>query len=274
MKNLELVIDEKALEKIHAYARLVCEEKRSSKECYGFLLVPKEKNDGVVYDAALACNQLVTSVSGTVLPHNVKKTKREYNVLGYKAIGCWQSHGHGGVFHSGIDDNNLDNLILEAATNCLLGKERQEHIAFYPNQVYLYRKEGEDIILNFSSDYSYVGESVKKELESYPIIGFMLKRDSVDITIETNSTKVRLNSASEPLKGIVYSLVTNSKGDDYVEAGIVEWNPDNTIKKIYKEKGLEIKPVKVRNSEFSEAELRKEIREKVKNNSLLERLRL
>lgn len=288
MENLEFEINKKALEKIHQYAKIVCDEAKGSRECYGFLLAPKEKNDGIIYDAILACNQYVTATHGEVDLADVKETKKEYDQKGYKAIGCWQSHGEGEVFHSSTDNSNLENLIIEAGANCLIGEKIEEYTKHSQNnKICLCLREGNEIEIDLEKGYTYSGRSKHRANElSEPersTIKFTFEKGRVYINIENASESINLTTnpeflirgkrqKQEDLKSIVYSLVVNTRKENYAEAGIVEWN-NSAIKKVRKVKDLKIKEVEVHDAVFFEDELRREVRGKVKKANFLRKIR-
>lgn len=278
----ELVINEDALRKVHTYAKLSCQEFGMGIECGGFLLAPKDKNDGVVYDADLIFNQKVTPTLVKAEPSDTYKTKEEYDTLNYKAIGCWHSHHNIGAWHSWIDNADLERFTLEIGTNLVIAENpRQDSLVDSQNTIHINKKTGKDFIVHLDGEYSYRVNS-KPQQNNTTNIDFVLNpipnEDFYKISIENTLSIVNIKAkhpfsiekiiiGAEKEKSVVYSLVVDSYGKEYVEAGVLEWKGceiKDLKKELNRKKGLKIRKVNVCKLDFTEESLREEIRRKIR----------
>lgn len=270
----ELVINRDALRKAQAYARLVCEEFGEHEECGGYLLAPRDKNDGVVYDCTLIHNQKVSAVRVKAEPGDSVKTKKEYNAQDYKTIGSWHSHHIMGAGHSSIDDRDLERMILEAGTNCMFVENpRQEYLRISSEEIYLAREKGSDIAISLgnSTDYQI---KIKQNPDNLFHLDISSGGDVFELVGENPFCRISIKSPnpinirgvgipSEVRKSVVYSAVVDSFGEVYAEAAIIDWN-GYEIGKIRNKKNIRVKVADVRRLNFFDGDLRNEIKEKVK----------
>ncbi len=276
VKEVEnLTITRNTLEKIKAYAKIVCE--KGEIECYGFLLNPKSERSHIVYNAMLACDQLVSGASAAIDPQGAFKSKAEIENMGYDAIGCWHSHHGMGAWHSGTDDRNLEKLVHSLAGNreiILLGNDpiRDE---LERNRFFI-RQGG--IEVEVRSQHPFSGYVVDRRIEK-PKFSYMFGTDGkfyLNIGGKTISfplgdhTLAFKKTEPEKLKslGYAYSLVVSHK-DVYAEVAIKE------ICSVCEKSHIDKKQTKINVREiendirFTEDELREEIKQKVKRPGLL-----
>lgn len=226
-------ITKNAAEKIRAYGVTA-----GRTELYGFLVSPVASRDGVIYDALLAKNQEVTGASGHLSGLAAVESKAEIENLGMKAMGFWHSHGSFGVFHSGIDNRNIGNLLMSFIGNTEekeYSGQRQGFVPDYKNRQIVYRQKG--LEFRFSLEDWFSGLDMKPVGEDYfnlagepdmqPLVviardkmgklRLILKDDGGRImaseprTFETSAVK----GENVKTKGVAYSIVTNAKGEFY-----------------------------------------------------------
>jgi hypothetical protein len=281
LKNIEeverLTITKKALEKIKAYSRIVCE--KGNTECYGFLLNPKSERNHIAYNALLACDQVVSGVAADITPIGAFKSKAEIENLGYDAIGCWHSHHGMGAWHSGTDDNNLDKLIHSLAGNreiLLVGNDPVKNEL--ERNRFLIREGG--IEVEVRSPRPFTGYVVDRRTE-IPKFHYMHTLDNkfyLNVEGKTISFPLADHTLAfkkvEPQKlktlGYTYSLVVSGK-EIYAEVALKEictvCERSHITKKQTK---IEIKEIE-NDIKFTEDELREEIKQKVRRQGLLSR---
>lgn len=228
-------ITKNTFEKIKGYAKICGVD-----ECYGFLLTPKDKNDGIVYNAILAANQRVSGASAGITGEAAAHAKAEIKNLGYKAVGFWHSHGHGNPFHSGTDNHNMEHLMLAFATN-VEEKYRTEAKEGYDieGSDIVFRRKGQELRLSFGNgDFCFDVKPIGKDYFQ-PI-----KEDNSEpLLIVTKKLNLIINDENKRLMtknpcniqfgknegksiqniGVAYSIVVNSSGKHYAEIGVSKW---------------------------------------------------
>lgn len=274
IKN-NLVITRKTLEKIRDYSRFVCEKRNI--ECYGFLLNPKDKKDHIVYNAILACDQIVSGVSAEIAAEGAFKSKAEIENLGYDAIGCWHSHHEIGAWHSSIDDSNLEKLVsLIAGNRELILEEREPLKRNFERNKLLIRENGTEIEIKSPTPIS---EYLTERKIINPEINYMHTKDNrffLNINGKTISLALGEHELSfkhpkpEKLRsvGYAYSLVVSMK-KVYAEIALKD------ICSVCEHSHIEKKPVRVEiispdsDISFTEEELKEEIKKKVRKPKIL-----
>ncbi|MDD5192122.1 MAG: Mov34/MPN/PAD-1 family protein [Candidatus Nanoarchaeia archaeon] len=271
----KLVITKNTLNKIKAYSKIVCE--KGDIECYGFLLNPKSENNHIIYNAILACDQMVSGVEASIGPEGAFKSKAEIENLGYDAIGCWHSHHGMGAWHSGTDDRNLEKLVHSIAGNreiILIGNDPVKN-EFERNR-FLIREGG--VELEIKSTKPFNTYTVERKIIN-PKINYMHTKDNkFYFNIGGKTIFMPLGEhtltfkETEPQKlkslGYAYSLVA-SEGKFYAEVALKE------ICTVCEKSHITKKPIKLEIIEteddikFSEEGIREEIRQKVKKPGLL-----
>lgn len=268
-----LWITKNTLNKIKAYSKIICE--KGDIECYGFLLNPKAENNHLVYNAILACDQVVSGVEAVIGPEGAFKSKAEIENLGYDAIGCWHSHHVMGAWHSGTDNRNLEKLVSSIAGNreiILIGSDSVKN-EFERNR-FLIREEG--IELEIKSIHPFSTYTVERKVIN-PEVNYMHTKDNkFYLNIGGRTIFMPLGEhtltfkKTEPQKlkslGYAYSLVA-SDGTFYAEVALKE------ICSVCEKSQITKKPIRLETIEtekdikFSEDELREEIRQKVRKQS-------
>src|SRR3989344_9669404 len=120
-------ITEYAFEKAYTYARLAVQKARSTIECGGYLIAPRDAQDRTATDSFLARNQDVSGGLFTIKAEDVIKAGREINEMGYRALGWWHSHGNLRTFFSATDDNGQRTVLNEiGAFNYVIQNEEKE----------------------------------------------------------------------------------------------------------------------------------------------------
>lgn len=214
-----------AFEKIKAYARLM-----DGCECYGFLMSPLEKNDGIVYDAILASDQEVSSSHAKISGAAALNMKEEMNDIGYKPIGFWHSHANFSAFHSGTDDKNLESLLSSFVVNTQetdLIEDRTRIGYFVDDSSIIVRQNGKEYVLKTeNNDLSF---RVEKQNKPYSELVFGMTKDS-EFFLNTGKQTILLKQpanveirecreSAKTITGIGYSLVVNNKGERFAEIG-------------------------------------------------------
>ncbi len=239
-KNTEnftsIPITNRALDKIKAYARLA-----KSSEVYGFPIAPIDSVEGIIQDAFLAVNQTASGGSASITPVAAAESKAYLENLGYKALGFWHSHGNYSVFHSGIDDGNLDTLLGSFAGNNeeRLSKPRKscsyvDHEAgkiIYSNNLF-------EITLTLErGDTSYESrmlgaEFLKLTNGSANIVAALtddfklMIRDGSNVIIAQRPAHIEIRkprSDEARIVGAAYSVVVNRKDDIFAKMAVSKW---------------------------------------------------
>lgn len=231
----EIPINNGALEKLKWYARI-----SGSQECYGFLLTPKDKFDGAIYNAILAPNQRVSGASAGITGEAAAYAKAEIKNLGYKAIGFWHSHGKGNPYHSPTDDENMKHLLLSLASNVeeKYFADRKEGLDIEGSDL-VFRRGNLELKVSladedFSCDIKPIRESYFQTIEecnSKPLI--LITEDQTLIINDKRLRVMAKNPYSVQLKqnngrtlgniGVAYSIVFNRYGKHYEQIGISRW---------------------------------------------------
>ena len=238
----EIPITQGAFEKIKAYAKL-----SGFNECYGFLLTPEKKFDGVIYNAILAPNQRVSAASAKITGESAAYAKAEIKNLGYKPIGFWHSHGGGNPFHSGTDDGNMKNLLLSFASNVeeKYFADRKEGYDVEGNNL-IFRRENLEVKLSLlDGDFSFDVKPIKEdyfqtitECDSQPQLvitqnQMVIINDNGKRLMVKNPCNIQINqNVGKTLKnlGVAYSIVVNKTGRHYEQIGVSRWC--NTCEKL------------------------------------------
>lgn len=251
-------ITEKTLEKVFCYANETCKVNRSSLECYGYLISPIKKNDGVVYDAFLPANQLAETGKDTLNPRDVINASREIRNNGYKIMGCWQSHGHGRVFHSRDDIQNLENLLLSVSLNSNF-PTYSDSLRIYGDNLRIRDKEGETAIV-LPDFFGNIDENKKF------LINLTNENVSFYIKPGNNDSEYNIGIKTKTI-GYAYSIVVNTQGDINSKIGVLETcNCCKTNKRELKD--AEIRKIRINNDiSFSEDAIRDEVKRKIIVNS-------
>lgn len=272
----KIPINKSSMAKIKAYAQMA-----KNTELYGFLLAPKESNDGIVRDILLARGQNVSGAGGHLGGAAVGQSKTEIENLGCKAIGFWHSHANFGVFHSPTDNKNMETLYLTLAAN-----NQEKKILEHKNIRYIdheagkliYRIEGVEIALGLEkseelSEKRYLAKEHLILADGTELIAGITKdmrlfiRD-LSVVIENgnlDSIEVRRYPGRQiQMVGAAYSIVTNNRGEEYGEIAVSNW-----CGVCQKEESKTYKDVKIDRVEdgisdiFSESQLAADIKERV-----------
>jgi hypothetical protein len=285
MFNLEKITDNfknipitrTSLEKIKAYARIA----RGS-ELYGFLLSPLDLNDGIVRKVILAQDQVVSGSSASLDPLAAANTKSEIETLGYKAIGFWHSHGRHNVFHSGIDDENMDNHYMTLALNneekIATPRKNSRYINFSDGKI-VYEVNGLEFSITLenpqktnelgflSGDYIRLSEEIDIAACLTRDFRLLLKEENVLFNLG-NIQKLEIKKLAEQNSqtlGVAYSIVVNDNGQQYGEMTANRWcsSCEKQERRTYKD--TDIKIVEEGNEFYTEDELKRDISQRVKN---------
>tara|TARA_Y100000310_G_scaffold345727_1_gene468895 strand:+ start:4960 stop:5835 length:876 start_codon:yes stop_codon:yes gene_type:complete len=276
MKQETMKITEGAFNKIMAYTQGVCTYHKQSIECYGLLTAPQAADGTAVHDVVLAHNQVVSTASGRLGPLDGVYTADEAVNKGQKILGCWQSHGNGGVFHSGTDDNNLNNLKEDWALNSRVRYSREA------NNLLVVKRDGSIKVAENGRTYDLEFRSpftIQQETDSESH-DFKLDLFGDRVTIYSGNSILTLSADKPDLKmaisetpaidralketGVAYSLVVNTAGEAYVKASKVDWCKvcDHTGSE---ERELGLEKIVVENDvTFDDKEIMEEIALKVK----------
>jgi proteasome lid subunit RPN8/RPN11 len=185
-----------ALRRAHTYAQLVNQHVGDGYECIGFLL--GETGCDVVDSVMLAPGQQVTPASVRINGQNVLAAGREIERLGKTVIGWWHSHGNLQNFHSGTDDNNTRDVLLQVAFSNHLDLQEE-----------LFPQATDD----HGAILSFVDGSACIEIFGEHVIAQQLLEARI---------RVRRRSAV----GFAYSLVVNVRGDEsHAELYTRQWCP-------------------------------------------------
>jgi len=231
----EIPITKGAFEKIKTYAKI-----SGADECYGFLLTPLEKFDGVIYNAILAPDQRVSMGSAGISGEAAAYAKAEIKNLGYKPIGFWHSHGSMSPFHSGTDNKNMENLLLSLASNV---EEK-----YFGDRKEGYDVEGNDLVFrrgslevklslvdgDFSFDVKPVQEDYFQTIAECNSKPQLVITQNQMVVINDNGKRLMVkNPCSIQLRqntgktirnlGVAYSIVVNRRGEHYAQIGISKW---------------------------------------------------
>jgi hypothetical protein len=263
-------ITQKTLEKIKAYAKI-----SGDNECYGFLISPKKSEDGIIYNAILAPGQEVSGAHAGINAVSAANAKAEIENMGYKSMGFWHSHGSFGVFHSGVDDGNMERLILSFAGNTeeksLLESKTYRWGRTEDSQIIIKQGDLEIKVELDKKDTSFRVEPTK-DVYSELILGItkdkrIFVNDGLDRLIALNPKNISIdkcNGKSYKVTGVAYSIVTNQQGSIYGEIGISKWCNvcERLEKSINKKANWNIVGVR-EDIEFEQKDLEKEFSEKV-----------
>lgn len=272
----KLAITQNTLNKIKAYSKIVCE--KSERECYGFLLNKKSENNHIIYNAILACEQIVSGVHAEIGPSGAFKSKAEIENLGYDAIGCWHSHHSMGAWHSGTDNQNLEKLVHSIAGNreiILIGNDPVKN-EFERNR-FLIRESGIELEIKSAEPFNMY--TVERKVLPAKINYIHTKDNRFYLSLGGKTISIPLGEhtltfkKTEPQKlkslGYAYSLVASGE-KFYAEVALKE------ICSVCEKSHVTKKPVKIEiikleeDIEFSEDEIREEINQKVRRPSFLE----
>lgn len=270
MEN-EILFGKNVMEKLWTYARLV-----GKSECYGFLICPIKSTERIVYDAILAPGQKTSREHVSVEPNDVASGKAELENMGCKAIGFWHSHGGFGLFHSGTDDKNLEELVDDLAGNSVIVEND-----ITPEGIYVPHKEntvvatmnGSSVEINFNTrkfglsrdyDSSWKDGSITYLIGKKQLVvcggGEVMAIENVDMPLKMSE------KTAEPKKGTgyAYSVVVNNEGGAYyAEMAKVDWCYCCGEPKITRMKKVPVKIVEHIQAVYDEKKIIEEIREKV-----------
>jgi proteasome lid subunit RPN8/RPN11 len=194
IERRRLRITAEALRRAQTYAQLVNRHVGNGYECMGFLL--GEAGSDVVDSVMLAPGQRVTTASVRVDGQHVLIAGREIEQSGKTVVGWWHSHGHFQNFHSGTDDDNTRDVLLQIAFSNHLDLE-------------------EELLPQATDDHgailSYADGSGSIEIFGEHVIAQQLVEARI---------RVRRRSAV----GFAYSLVVNARGDEpHAELYMRQW---------------------------------------------------
>lgn len=261
LKNVK--ITENTLEKIFCYAERTCKLNKGSLECYGYLVAPAKKNDGIVYDAFLPSNQLAEVAKDVLSSREVINASREIRSKGYKIIGCWQSHGDGLVFHSRDDDKNLENLLLSVSLNSRF-PVFSNSLVLYGDNLTIKDKEGRtDLILpeffgNLDDNKKFRVNITNGDVSFYVKPGDSYSEYDIGIKMKTI--------------GYAYSIVVNTRKEINAKIGILE-TCNCCLNSKGKLKNAGIEKIRVDNDiDFNGDSIEEEIKRKVIVNSFWKKL--
>ena len=274
----EIPITVNTRKKLLDYARLV-----GKTECYGILLAPIDANDGIIYNAILAPSQKVSSASARIDENGAAQAKAEIENLGYKSIGFWHSHCEFEAFHSGTDDHNLDDLLLDFAGNTEKLTEKKREIKGY---YILHEDDNLHMYLPFKDNSLEIKAKSNEDEEEVTIkklnkntkdaFWYDSKKRVLSVIQENKLLKVKgignptfrlFKMKNDKVKGIgtAYSIVVNNRQGLYGEIAEAEWCYSCGGIETKKIKNVSIIPVNVKNDiQFSEKELLKEIGRKIR----------
>ena len=191
-----LLITSAALRRVHTVARLVDEHIGSGCECMGFLL--GQAGSDIVDTVILAPGQRVTTASVIMDGQSVLAAGREIQALGKTVLGWWHSHGGLRNFHSGTDDNNTRDVLLQIAFANHLDLEQE--------------------LLPQTTDGHSASLSFADGSESIEILG----EQGIAQRLMDAHIRVRRRIAV----GFAYSLVVNARGDEpHAELYTQQWCP-------------------------------------------------
>jgi hypothetical protein len=271
----KIPITENVRKKLLDYVRLV-----GQTECYGLLLAPIDVNDGIIYNAILAPSQRVSSASAGIDENGAAAAKAEIENMGYKSIGFWHSHCNFGTFHSGVDDNNLDDLLLDFAGNTEKLTERKREIKGY---YIMHEDNGLHIFLPFKKDSLEIKVKTNNEEVSIKKVNtaenmFWYDSGKKELCVIQNNEMLNVKGVYEPIfrlfnmkgekikgTGTAYSIVVNKKQNFYGEIAEAEW--------CYSCGGIETKKIRnvpvvsievEKDIQFTEQEILREIGRKIK----------
>jgi len=271
----EIPITKGAFEKLKEYARI-----SGSQECYGFLLTPQNKFDGVIYNAILAPNQKVSGASAGITGEAAAYAKAEIKNLGYKAIGFWHSHGTMNPHHSPTDDANMKHLLLSLASNVeeKYFAERKEGLDIEGNDL-VFRRGNLELKVSltdedFSCDIKPIRENYFQTIEECNSKPLILITENQTLIINDKKLRVMAkNPCSVQLKqnngktlgnvGVAYSIVFNKYGKHYEQIGISRWcNNCENLETEVSEARLNLS-IPEQDISFRKSELEEEFREKI-----------
>ncbi len=263
-----------AMRKIKSYAALM-----KGDECYGFLVCPEGKNDGIITDAVLAPGQRVCAGSADLSEAGASEAKAEIENMNAKALGFWHSHGNMGVFHSSTDNHNLEELLHDFTGNTVEHIERKR-----TTDGYLIRSEGNDTTLSYDETDMKLTTDAGKELPLFyksnvekagKRIVYDIERERVHFRCGDKSMSVRGPFRSINVipgimhqtggEGYAFSIVVNSRGDVYAELALRKWDYTHDESEIRTFSDIAVEEV-IRHDDvdFTMDELKEEINRKIK----------
>jgi hypothetical protein len=189
-------ITSEAFRRVQTYAQLVDRHVGNGYECMGFLL--GEAGGDVVDAVMLAPGQRVTAASARIDGQSVLAAGREIEQSGKTVVGWWHSHGNFQNFHSGTDDDNTRDVLLQVAFSNHLDLEEE-----LPSQA--------------AGDHG----SILRFVDGAGTIEIFGEHAFAQQLLESR-IRVRRRSAI----GFAYSLVVNARGDEpHAEIYTRQWCP-------------------------------------------------
>lgn len=273
----EIPIKSSAFEKMRRYAALV-----PNWEMYGALLVPKNDDSGVTSSVILARGQKASQADVVISPEAGLELQSEIEEMGMKMIGIWHSHGNFGVFHSGIDDNNMGTFFRSYSLN------NQEKVYSPPKEGFRKDEESGDI-LAFSGGLQWkikLKDKSKLKVGRIPPSNFKIGsqgmlaqaahlkngcfyirfNDQRSIRFPVEDMQMQVTPAAPELGEIVgatYSVVVNGAGNSYGEIWGSRYNMTNDRESSFVKKDAKLNIIRDRIKIPSDASLINDVKERV-----------
>ncbi len=245
---------EGVMKKINTLCQVVDELTYISSEWHAFLLANRNDPTALIRDIYIAEGAEVgpgeTILRPQILARVAEKDIKEYNKeknKDYVIVGVVHSHGNIRVFHSGIDDDNFDNIInaYSAGTKSY----SREKLDLIEGKVKKEVKDSEVIFSGSALEDALVKcalpdeSSVKKILEANNIKGTE-KLKGLNKALAQILSEIDLQTEQTKSTGFAYSIVVNSNEDTpYAEIGIREFTTLTGESRIKKIKGVKVEPV-------------------------------